>query len=95
MIVVMIIGILSAIAMPQWIRARATARTNSCLENLRKTEEAKDLYAMENHKSNGDTATQANLVPNYIKVMPICPESGTITINVIGTPASCSVHGTP
>src|ERR1035437_9506868 len=35
MIVVALIGLLAAIAMPSWVRARTTSQTNACINNLR------------------------------------------------------------
>ena len=47
MIVVLIIGILMAIAVPNFIQARATSRKNSCVANLKQVDSGKEQYAME------------------------------------------------
>lgn len=96
MIVVLIIGILLSIAVPQWVRARESARRTSCLDNLRHFEGAKEQWAMEYHKANGDPVAQADIWPVYLKgtAFPSCNSGGTYTLGPIGTPASCSVHGT-
>ena len=49
MIVVAIIGLLAAIAVPNFVQARTNARTNSCINNLRLIQAAKDQSAMENN----------------------------------------------
>jgi prepilin-type N-terminal cleavage/methylation domain-containing protein len=93
MIVVLIIGILLAIAVPNFIKARETSRKQTCVSNLKQFDSAKEQWAMENNKTTGDTVVQGDLVPNYIKVMPSCPSGGTYTLAVIGTNPTCSQGG--
>jgi len=93
MIVVLIIGILMSIAVPSFIQARQTARKSSCINNLKAIETAKEQWAMDNKKSNGDVVAMTNLVGAtlYMKNTPSCPEAGTYTVNPIGTVPSCTV----
>jgi prepilin-type N-terminal cleavage/methylation domain-containing protein len=93
MIVVLIIGILLAIAVPNFVKARETSRTKSCISNLKQLDAAKEQWAMDNKKTTGDEPTMANLVgsDNYIKMEPSCPSGGAYTINVIGTNPACSL----
>ena len=93
MIVVLIIGILLAIAVPNFVKARETSRSRTCIGNLKQTVSAKEQYAMENRLASGATVTWANLSPDYLKREPVCPSSGTYTIGNIGTDPSCSVAG--
>ncbi|MBS1706174.1 MAG: prepilin-type N-terminal cleavage/methylation domain-containing protein [Armatimonadetes bacterium] len=95
MIVVLIIGIILAIAVPQWIGARTRAWKITCLQNLRKFDNAKDIYAVTSRRSNGDPVTEEDIFNEFIKdtALPTCPAGGTYTLNVIGTPAECSIHG--
>ena len=95
MIVVLIMGIIMAIAVPSFIQARESGRKSSCLLNLKQTSGAKEQWAMDNKKSNGDTVAFTDLVGStlYLKSTPICPASGTYTVNPIGTEPSCSVSG--
>lgn len=95
MIVVLIISVLLAIAIPNFMRARETSRAKSCCSNLRQIETAKEQWAMDNKASDGDTVTMAELTPAYIKQEPACPSGGTYTVNPIGTYATCSIGGTP
>ncbi|MGD9873755.1 MAG: competence type IV pilus major pilin ComGC [Kiritimatiellia bacterium] len=90
MIVVAIIGLLAAIAIPNFVKARTTSQLKSCMNNLRQIESAKDQWAIDNGAVTGDACTQANC-EEYLKKWPVCPAKGTYTINVIGTPAVCSV----
>src|SRR5947199_9113018 len=73
MIVVLIIGILLAIAIPNFIRARETSRAKSCQANLQQIDSAKEQWAMDNKKTTGDTPVDTDLAPTYIKTYPSCP----------------------
>jgi prepilin-type N-terminal cleavage/methylation domain-containing protein len=76
MIVVAIIGLLAAIAIPNFVKARTTAQANACINNLRQIDGAKQQWALENKKAAGDTPT-ATEVAEYLKTLPICPAGGT------------------
>jgi prepilin-type N-terminal cleavage/methylation domain-containing protein len=89
MIVVAIIGLLAAIAIPSFVRARVTSQKNSCLNNLRQIDGGKDQYAIESNKTTGDACTMANIL-TYIKKTPECKAGGAYTINNIGTDPTCS-----
>ena len=91
MIVIMILGILTSIAVPNFLRARQTSRKGGCIHNLKYIDTRKELYAMEAKLENGDTVTWANLVPAYMKSQPDCPGGGTYTIDVIGTNPTCTL----
>ena len=95
MIVVLIIGILLAIAVPNFIRARESSRAKACVSNLRQIDSAKEQYAMDNKLAAGGTITGglADLL-TYIKKTPECPSSGTYTVGTVGTDPTCSVGGT-
>ena len=96
MIVVLIIGILLAIAVPNFVRAREASRAKACTANLKQYDSAKEQWAMDNRiSSGGGTPTDSNLVgaAGYIKSVPVCPSSGTYSINVIGTNPTCSITG--
>jgi prepilin-type N-terminal cleavage/methylation domain-containing protein len=58
MIVVAIIGLLAAIAIPNFVRARTTAQMNACINNLRQIDGAIQQYALENHAA---AATKVDL----------------------------------
>lgn len=85
MIVVAIIGLLAAIAIPSFMRARTTSQMNACINNLRQIEAAKDQFALEQGRTNGwawadDEAAFTALVDptgGYIKAFPLCPASTT------------------
>lgn len=94
MIVVAIIGILIAIAVPGFIRARSMSRMRSCQENLTKIDGAKEQWALECNKAPGATVVESDIVEaggkGYLKSMPIEPSGGSYTINAVGTDPDCS-----
>ena len=51
MIVVAIIGLLASIAIPNFVKARATAQTNTCIHNLHEIDAATQEWALENHQT--------------------------------------------
>ena len=94
MIVVAIIGLLAAIAVPNFMRARTNAQTNACIANLKQIDGAMTLWALDENKTGTDTVTMADLVSDYIKSTPACPAGGTYDvvagITVASTP-TCTV----
>ncbi len=91
MIVVLIIGILLAIAVPNFIRARESSRAKSCIANLKQIDSAKEQWAMDNKQAAGATPADSDLYTVYTKNTPACPSNGTYTIGSIGENPSCSV----
>jgi len=53
MIVVLIIGILMAIAVPNFVKARESSRKQTCISNLKQIDQAKEQWAMDNRKNAG------------------------------------------
>jgi prepilin-type N-terminal cleavage/methylation domain-containing protein len=95
MIVIAIIGLLSAIAIPNFIKNRNFAQKNACIKNLSTIEASKQLWGVELGKTDGDTPQDSEFIgPDlYLKALPQCPASGTYTIGSIGAPATCTVAG--
>jgi len=90
MIVVLIIGILLSIAVPNFIKARENTRVKTCIGQLRRIEAAKEQWAMEMKKENGDTPVAGDLVPDYIKGNQVCPSTGnSYNVNPVGTQPTC------
>ena len=91
MIVVLIIGILMAIAVPNFVKARDSSRTNSCIANLKQIDSAKEQWAMDNKKDAGAAVAFSDLVgaTAYMKSQPTCPSGGTYTVNAVGTNPAC------
>ncbi len=73
MIVVAIIGLLAAIAIPNFVRARTQAQMQACIANMKQIEGAKQVWALDTGAASTATPVWADLVPNYIKRQPRCP----------------------
>jgi prepilin-type N-terminal cleavage/methylation domain-containing protein len=93
MIVVAIIGLLAAIAIPNFSRARSTAAKNACINNLRQIDNAKQLWATENRKVDSDVPTEADIAPYLGKGFPSCPGGGRYTINAVTQSPTCDMPG--
>jgi prepilin-type N-terminal cleavage/methylation domain-containing protein len=106
MIVVAIIGLLAAIAIPNFVRARASTQANACINNLRQMDEAVAQFALENHKTTGASWAFFDISP-YIKqhstpapngsLFPQCPAGAIYVIaNPIGREpeTACSLGNT-
>src|SRR5580698_9185817 len=90
MIVVAIIGLLAAIAIPNFVKARATSQANACINNMRQIDAAVNQWALETHQTTGAGAPglTTDLTP-YIKLnsagsIPACPAGGTYTVGTVG-----------
>ena len=92
MIVVAIIGLLAAIAIPNFVKARSNSQTNACIANMKQIEGAKATWALEAKKNNTDTPAAADLfgATQYIRVAPVCPSGTTAyTLSTVATPQVC------
>jgi len=91
MIVVAIIGLLSAVAIPNFVKARAKATSTACISNLKQIYGAKFVYAIDKKQSDIITIDWSALVPNYIKRTPNCPGSGSYTLGIINVTPTCTL----
>ena len=101
MIVVAIIGLLGAIAIPSYVHTRARTQANACINNLRQIEAAVQQVVFEKGKHDGDTITWPDDVTPYIKLnscssIPCCPAGGSYSLQTVGTipQAICSLSTT-
>jgi prepilin-type N-terminal cleavage/methylation domain-containing protein len=95
MIVVAIIGLLAAIAIPNFSKARSTAQKNACISNLRQIDGAKQMWATENRKTDSDVPSETD-VASYLKgnVMPTCPGTGgKYNIRAVSENPTCDTPG--
>jgi prepilin-type N-terminal cleavage/methylation domain-containing protein len=99
MIVVAIIGLLAAIAIPNFVKARATSQQNACINNLRQIDAAANEFALEAKLITGSPITLTSDLTPYIKLnsagfIPTCPAGGTYTASMnVGTNPICSLSG--
>ena len=76
MIVVAIIGLLAAIAIPNFVRARTTSQKNACINNLRQIDGAVQQWALETKAASTATVSFGN-IKDYLKNSVICPSGGS------------------
>ena len=82
MIVVAIIALLAAIAVPGFLRARKRSQASRILNDLRMIDSAVDQYAIETNRKTGDTVAVADWT-NYLKKGSLLYNSGS---SLLGTP---------
>ena len=95
MIVVAIIGLLAAVAIPNLTGNIKKARRQACVSNLKTLQGVKSQWALENKKADTDTPTDAELYgeDKYIDKKPECPAGGTYTLGTVSEKPTCSVTG--
>jgi prepilin-type N-terminal cleavage/methylation domain-containing protein len=101
MIVVAIIGLLAAIAIPNFVHSRARSQATACINNMRQIDSAIQQFAMENGKAPGSTINFPDDLTPYIKLnangdIPGCPAGGIYTPTLVGNIPSilCSLSTT-
>jgi prepilin-type N-terminal cleavage/methylation domain-containing protein len=96
MIVVAIIGLLAAIAIPNFVKARKTAQKNSCVANLKQIDGSKQQWAIDEKKGGSDTPAKTELygTDKYLKLEPSCPLSGSYSIQNVASNPTCNLAGT-
>lgn len=102
MIVVAIIGLLAAIAIPSFIKARGNAQKNACINNLKQVDAAKQQWALDTGQTMTATVNAADIddyVDGDINKLA-CPADATdtfgnsYTIGAMGTKPVCQIDGT-
>ena len=101
MIVVAIIGLLAAIAIPNFVRSRATSQANACINNLRQIESAVQQFDFANGLAPGAIVNYPDDISSYIKLnanssVPGCPAGGAYSLQPVGVnpQAQCSLGNT-
>ena len=92
MIVVAIIGLLIAVAVPNFSKMRKDAQKTACHAQLKQIDGSKEMWATQEKRADGDTPSESQLGACFQAGMPLCPVGGTSTIGPVGTAATCSVH---
>jgi len=108
MIVVAIIGLLAAIAIPNFLKARMTSQQNTCINNLRQISTAVQEWAMETGQAASATPTGAAITPYLGRgangslnsvVCPLDPNSPkafatSYAMTTVDTAPTCAINGT-
>ena len=99
MIVVAIIGLLAAIAIPNFVRARTTSQMNACINNLRQIDGAKQQWALETKQATNATPAFTD-ISGYLKSSVLCPSGGSAAtfatsyaIHDVSTKPTCNILG--
>ena len=97
MIVVSIVGLLSAIAVPNFVQSRTKSQTEACINNLRQLDGALQQWALETKKNTSD-APDPDALAAYLRSgkLPTCPAGGVPYDfgATIGDPVRCGNVGT-
>jgi competence protein ComGC len=91
-IVVVLIGLIAAIAIPNFVKARTTKCRSACLANLKQIDGAQQQWALENKKGGKDVPDMQGVVV-YLKgsVLPLCPAGGSYHVGkTVSDPPTCS-----
>ena len=100
MIVVLIIGILLAIAVPNFVKARETSRTKACVSNLKQLQSAVQQWAMDTKASGTATVTLANVCGTGLYISgpaagPVCPANNAgYTLTTVDANPTCTYNTT-
>src|SRR5436189_6270838 len=93
MIVVLLVGMLAAIAVPNFIKSRTSAQTNVCINNLRAIDYAIQQWALEQKKAS-NAPVQFTDISSYLRNVVNCPAGGasfsdSYLISVVGVEPIC------
>ncbi len=103
MIVVAIIGLLAAIAIPNFIKARTTSQQNACINNLRLIDSSKQQWALEQKQQTSAVPAGSDLQPYLGRgtggELPTCPIDANVppafgtsyTPGNVGVPPVCLI----
>jgi prepilin-type N-terminal cleavage/methylation domain-containing protein len=103
MIVVAIIGLLSAIAVPNFVKARASSQQNACIHNLHEIDAATQEWADETNQTTNAVVTASNIQPYLGRVSGgslgscFCPADPTknftnsYTLTTVGAAPTCNI----
>ena len=87
-----VLPLLLAMAIPNFVKGRKFAQTNACIQNLRIIDGAKQQWALENKREKTDTPTENDLKPYlHLDEFPRCRTGGTYTIGTVSEPPACSI----
>ena len=101
MIVVAIIGLLAAIAIPNFVKSRTTSQAQVCINNLRQIDSAKQQWALETRQITNAVPTDSDIEP-YLRSSSltnvICPSGGAMAtfdssyvLHSVSEPPTCNI----
>ncbi len=96
MIVVSLVGLLATIATPTWVRARTQSQTQTCLNNLKQVDGAKQQWALD-YKSAPTITPDFTDISGYLKHTVLCPADRAATfatsynMNAVSVRPTCQI----
>ena len=93
MIVVAIIGLLAAVAIPNLVRAKKNAQVNGCKANLRTIEFAITQWALEKRKTDDAEVSLEELEDYFKDGIPRCPSGGDYELTTAEEKPTCTIEG--
>jgi len=95
MVVVAIIGLLAALAVPFYTKSREESTKKACINNLVQIYSAKVRWALDNRKASTDIPTDADLIgPElFLRKKPECPSGGNYSYEQVDQPPTCDKPG--
>jgi competence protein ComGC len=89
---VLVVPLLVAIAVPNFVKARDMAQQNACINNLRQLDGAIQSWALEKKMPDDSIATFQDIAP-YLKTSVVCPSGGTYRLGKVSEKPTCSIPG--
>ncbi len=90
MIVVAIIGLLAAVAIPNLLQAKKESQITGCRQNLGTIKAAIIQYGFD--KSDDQEVTMDDIV-KYMNHPPKCPSGGEYEVTIVGEDPTCTIEG--
>ena len=95
LMIIAVVGMLAAIAIPSFVKARSNAQAHACSSNLKQIDAAKNVVVLEHNLREGVNVPEPDLskfLKNGLDGL-VCPGQGQYKINPVGQDPACTVHG--
>jgi general secretion pathway protein G len=89
-LMIFVIGLMAAIAIPNFVKARKTAQYQACQVTLKMIQDTKESWALENRKTENAVPSQTEL---QLDGRIFCPGGGAYEIKAVNQSPACSLHG--
>jgi prepilin-type N-terminal cleavage/methylation domain-containing protein len=93
MIVVAIIGLLAAVAIPNLVKAKKNAQVNGCKANLRTIEFTIAQWSLDKRKTDDAEVSLEELEEYFKDGIPRCPSGGEYELTTVNEKPTCTVKG--
>lgn len=84
--------LITAIAIPNFVKAREQSQEHACIANMKQIEGAKEHWALEGNDVSR-APSPSELMKYFPGKLPECPSGGHYEYNNLETLPECSVHG--